>query len=346
MDSNDPRGTLEACLADLAENKPAEAVLQRLRALEPALHDNVLARARFLRARAVATNRLGFASEALGDLHEARRLLESGDHGHELAEIFRAIATVFSWRGESREAALALLRVVAEARDDRLTIALALIEGARLQMEIGRPSDAQALFAHALALELASSVLPKREHQRAWVNLLQASVAAGHTEQARAQLARMDEALTGASARLLLLAELEGARCALYTRDFAAAAAALDRAALHAPESADAFERVEIAETQAEFALARGDAASAAALLTPVMARYADDDLAAREIRARLVQARALEALGRTDEAERTLGAALRRALARSLTGYADQVRSRLMTDYEGPGRIAEAPAM
>ena len=154
----------------------------------------------------------------------------------------------------------------------------------------------------------------------------------------------MDEALTGASARLLLLAELEGARCALYTRDFAAAAAALDRAALHAPESADAFERVEIAETQAEFALARGDAASAAALLTPVMARYADDDLAAREIRARLVQARALEALGRTDEAERTLGAALRRALARSLTGYADQVRSRLMTDYGGPTRIGDSP--
>src|SRR5204862_466661 len=37
-------------------------------------------------------------------------------------------------------------------------------------------------------------------------------------------------------------------------------------------------------------------------------------------------------------------GAALRRALARSLPGYADQVRSRLMTDYGGPGRIAEAP--
>ena len=300
--------------------------------------------ARFLRARAIATNRLGFAGEALGDLHEARRLLEGSEHGSELAEIFRAIATVFSWRGESREAALALLRVVAEASasDDKLAVALALIEGGRLQKEIGRPADAQALLARGL--ELGSSVLPKREHQRAWVNLLQASVAAGHTEQARAQLARMDEALTGASARLLLLAELEGARCALYTRDFAAAAAALDRAALHAPESADAFERVEIAETQAEFALARGDAASAAALLTPVMARYADDDLAAREIRARLVQARALEALGRTDEAERTLGAALRRALARSLTGYADQVRSRLMTDYSGPTRIGDTP--
>ena len=182
----------------------------------------------------------------------------------ELAEIFRAIATVFSWRGESREAALALLRVVAEAGDDRLAIALALIEGGRLQMEIGRPADAQALFARALA---ASAELPRREFQRAWVNLLQASVAAGHIEQARAQLGAMNETLAGAPPRLLLLTELEAARCALAARDFAAATDALDRAALHAPESVEAFERVEIAEVQAEFALARGDAANAAALL-------------------------------------------------------------------------------
>ena len=180
----DPHAALAACLSDLAENKPAEAVLARLRALEPALYNEPVSRARFLRARAIATNRLGFAGEALGDLHEARRLLEGGgDHGQELAEIFRAIATVFSWRGESREAALALLRVVAEARDDRLTIALALIEAGRLQMEIGRPADAQALFARALARDAG---LPPREFQRASINLLQSSVAAGHIEQARA----------------------------------------------------------------------------------------------------------------------------------------------------------------
>jgi tRNA A-37 threonylcarbamoyl transferase component Bud32 len=341
--SADPRAALADCLADLADNKPAEAVLARLRALEPLLREDAVVRARFLRARAIAINRLGFAGEALGDLHEARRLLEGGDHREELAEIFRAIATVFSWRGESREAALALLRVIAEAGDDRLAIALALIEGGRLQMEIGRPADAQALFARALT---ASAELPRRELQRAWVNLLQASVAAGHIEQARAQLGAMNETLAGAPPRLLLLTELEAARCALAARDFAAATDALERAALHAPESMEAFERVEIAEVQAEFALARGDAANAAALLTPIIARYADDDLAAREVRARLVQARALEALGRADEAARTLGAALRRALARSLTGYADQVRSRLMADHSGPGRIDETPAL
>ena len=101
-------------------------------------------------------------------MHEARRLLETGDHPQELAAIFQAIARVFSWRGESREAALALLRVVAEASGDPLAVALALIEGGRLQMEIGRPADAQALLSRALGL--AGSLLPKREFQRAWIN--------------------------------------------------------------------------------------------------------------------------------------------------------------------------------
>ena len=203
--TEDPRAAPEDCLADLAENKPADTVLARLRALEPMLRDDAVARARFLRARAIATNRLGFATEALGDLHEARRLLEGGDQPQELAEVFRAIATVFSWRGESREAALALLRVIAEAGGDRLTIALALIEGGRLQAEIGRPAEAQALFARALAL---GGELPKREFQRAWVNLLQVSVAAGHIDAARAQLDALDSALKSAPARLWLLAEL------------------------------------------------------------------------------------------------------------------------------------------
>src|ERR1041385_1944339 len=105
VNASDPHATLETCLADLADNKPAEGVLQRLRAIEPALRDDALARARFLRVRASATNRLGFAGEALGDLHEARRLLEGGDQRQELAAIFQALATVFGWGGGKREGA-------------------------------------------------------------------------------------------------------------------------------------------------------------------------------------------------------------------------------------------------
>ncbi len=340
----DPRAVLEASLADLAENRPADAVLQRLRALEPALRDDTVVRARFLRARAIATNRLGFAGEALGDLHEARRLLEGGEHSQELAAVFQAIATVFSWRGDSREAALALLRVVAEASaaGDSLSVALALIEGGRLQMEIGRPGEARALLTRALAL---GASLPKREFQRAWTNLLQASVAAGQIERARTQLAEMPVALAQASPRLLLLGHLESSRAALKSGDFAAANVALDQARVYAPDNGEAFERMEIAEIEAELALARGDAKGAAALLGGVIARYAEDDLAAREVRARLAQAKALEALDRRDEAERTLSAALRRALARGLTGHADEVRSRLMADHGEPGRMSEFSA-
>ncbi len=339
----DPHTALETCLADLADNKPADAVLVRLRAIEPSLPGDAIVRANFLRARAIATNRLGFAGEALGDLHEARRLLEGGAHRQELAAVFQAIATVYSWRGESREAALTLLRVVAEASGDAPGFALALIEGGRLQMEIGRPADAHALLTRAL--ELGGTSLPKREFQRAWVNRLQASVAAGEIDRARAQLAGIAEALAQAPGRLFLLAHLEASRVAVQSGDFAAAAAALDAARTFAPGGDDAFERIEITEAEAELALARGETGKAAALLGEVIARYADDDLAAREVRARLIHAKALEALNRTSEAERTLAAALRRrALARGLSGYADAVRSRLMTGHGG-ARIADVPA-
>jgi tRNA A-37 threonylcarbamoyl transferase component Bud32 len=209
-------------------------------------------------------------------------------------------------------------------------------------MEIGRPGEAQELLTRALAL--GGTLLPQREFQRAWVSLLQASVAAGRTDHAQVQLATMNLTLAQTTPRLLLLADLEAARCAMKENDFSGADDALDRAMTHAPENQDAFERVEVAEAEAELALTRGDAETAAALLSPIIARHADDDLAAREVRARLIQARALEALGRTDEAERTLGAALRRAVARALTGYADDIRSRLMTDYGGPARIADMP--
>jgi len=158
VNAPEPHAALDACLADLADNAPADAVLARLRTLEPALRGDIVARARLLRARAIATNRLGFAGEALGDLHEARRLLEDGGDRPELAAVLQTIATVFSWRGEGREAALALLRVVAEAAGDPPAVALALIEAARLQMEIGRPAEAQALLTRAL--ELGGLALP------------------------------------------------------------------------------------------------------------------------------------------------------------------------------------------
>ena len=260
---SDPHPTLDACLAELADNKSAETVLQQLRAIEPSLGTDALTRARFLRARAIATNRLGFASEALGDLHEARRLLEATGTPPSLREIFRAIATVFSWRGESREAALALLRVDRRSvgHDDKAALALALIEGGRLQMEIGRPAEAQALLnrrAGGRRFAVAAARISARMGQPG----CRRCVAADRSSTRVSSYLAMPDALEQAPARLHLLAHLAAARVALKSGDRRRRRGASDRARAHAPDSADAFERIEIAETEAELALARGDAAS------------------------------------------------------------------------------------
>ena len=327
----DAGAVIEQAFADLAANVPADVILPKLRAVEAEVEMEPRLKARFLRARAVATNRLGFGSEALGDLHDARRLLETVDDADELARVFLALATVFTWRGDGREAALALLRAVAEASvaGDRNATALAMIEAGRLQIENGRPADAQALISRAL--ELGGDTLPKREYQRAWINLLQVSVAAGMIGPARQQRAQTATILAEAAPRLHMLERLESARLDRLAGDYPAARAALAGATECAPGDPDSFERVEIAHAEAELALAQGEAATAARLLhAVVIPRYASDDLAAREVQARLLHAEALEFLQHWEECDRTLGAALRRAIARGLTGYADRVRSRI----------------
>jgi tetratricopeptide (TPR) repeat protein len=328
--SDEPEAIIDRCFAELQQNAPADAVLTQLRAIEGVV-SAPRTKARLLHARAIATNRLGFANEALGDLHEAANLLEPapGSVGEptDLPKIYRAIAVVHAWRGESREAALALLRAIAEASPakDQVEISLALIEAGRLQMEIGHPRDAAAHLQRALYG--SDAILPARERQRAWVNLLQAWVAAGNADATQRLLADRAAALRDAPARLQLLAWLEQAR---FHRRGPEAEAALAAARALAPENATAFEHVEIAQTQAEILLDEKNAAAAAEILNDVIARYADDDLASREVVARFMQAQALDAIGETHEADRMLAAALRRALDRGLLGYADEARSRL----------------
>ena len=344
----DPAAVIDACLALLTSNAPPDTILPQLREIEKDLAGNPVLRGRFLRARAIATNRLGFGSEALGDLYEARTLLEAADDASSLAQVFLTIATVFIWRGDGREAALALLRAVAEgdAADDRNATALALIEAGRLQLENGRPTEAQAILGRAL--QIAGDQIPKRDYQRAWINLLQATVSAGHIEKANGLRAAAPRALEGASARLQMLALLEFARIERLAGDHTAARATLQEAKSLAPENPDAFERVEIASAEAELHLAAGDPAEAARLLHDiVIARYAGDDLAPREVQARLLHAQALDEQGLRDEVDRTLGAALRRAIGAGLPGYADQVRSRIAArgSDESAGLTGDVPA-
>src|SRR5579884_3946154 len=255
-----PDGAAEAlvaqCLADLADNAPAETVLARLRAIEAQATGPPQLRARFLRARAIAGNRLGFPGEALGDLLEARNLLrgeQQPGERRELAEIVRTIALIHSWRGECREAALALLQAIAVAGTEPAPLAAALAEAGRLHLEIGRAHDAELLLRGAL--DLAAPAWPRREVERAGVNLVQALVAAGHVEEARERLDVLLPSLAPGSDRLRMLLYIEAMRIAIVRGEPAPARAALARAAAFAEPGADSFSRIEIAHAEAELAL-------------------------------------------------------------------------------------------
>lgn len=345
--ASDVAAIVAACLADLVANAPADSVLARLRSLEAEPIAAPLLRARFLRVRAVAENRLGFPSEALGDLLEARNLLQANPDPHELAEIIRTIALVHSWRGEPREAALALVQAAAVAAPRPADLAVVLMEGGRLHMEIGRPDDAELVLRHAL--QLAAPDLGVHERERAGVNLVQALVAGGRIEEARQRLATLLPAIAPGAQRLKFLLHLAAMRVAIAANDRAAARTALRCAADLVEADPASFEHIELAHGEAELALAEGNAVRAEELLESVIERYAAtaDDLAPHEIAARLQQARALDALQRPEDADRTLAAALRRALARGLVGYADTLRSQIAArGGSGAAWVTGAPAV
>jgi tetratricopeptide (TPR) repeat protein len=329
--ATDPSKEVDECLADLAgTTAPPEQVIDRLRRLADRVAADSPLRPRFLRARAVALNRLGYYGEALGDLQEARVLLADASELHEVGEIDRAIALIHSWRGDAREASLSLLRALGSAvvTADHGAAGLALLDAGRVEMEIGRAAQAEFFF--SLGLRIGGDALPVRERARSTVSLLQSLVAARDLHKVDACLRELEPLLAGGSARVRFLAELERARIAIASRAHAAADAALARAEEIMRPDPESFEAVELAHVRAEGALAAGEREAAEKLLVDVIARYAADELAGREVVARLLHAEALFGLERREEAERTLVAALRRAVARGLNGYADAVRSRM----------------
>jgi hypothetical protein len=193
-------------------------------------------------------------------------------------------------------------------------------------MEIGRPHDANPLFAQALAVGERAMTLQDR--QRIAVSHLQALIAARKLDAAQTQADALTAALPDVPRRLSLLTWIERVRLALVRRNIPEARAALAQADAFVSPEQQSFSRVEIAQAGAELALAEGDCSKAEQLLRSVIARYGADDLAGREVGARIQRAQALAALGRRGESDRELSAALRRALQRGLVGYADQVRA------------------
>ena len=191
--------------------------------------------------------------------------------------------------------------------------------------------------------------LRNRERRRAELALGKALVADRAHGRARDILANLaaDEA---APSRIRYLALLELGRIKARDGDLEAAAESARRAVELFPPAEDTFEDAERHEVEAEIALLRGEAEAARGLIGGVVALFAEDDLAGREVEARLLEAAILDRLGRPDEAERTLSAALRRAGARMLAGGADKVRDRLaQRDPSGlawlPGAEISVPA-
>jgi tRNA A-37 threonylcarbamoyl transferase component Bud32/tetratricopeptide (TPR) repeat protein len=337
---------IDAARADLSANAPAQDVLKRLGEIEAQARAEPALRGRWLVARGVAANRLGVRGEALGDLAEAADIFERLGDGPRLAEAKRMTALAHAWRGEGREAGLALLRAVAEslAANDRMGAALALIEAGRLEMEMGRPRAAAPLFERALAI--GGEDAPQLERRRVEINRLQALVAAGDIAAAQRYRDEIEPNIASAAPRPRFLAAIEGVRCSCALGAFDEARRLIEEARRLAAAVPGSFEAVELAEAEAEFSLAEHNFELADAQLEGVIARYADDDLAGREVKARLLRATALDGLGRREEAERTLAAGLRRAVARGLIGHADAVRTRLAArgGSEGAWTLDEAP--
>lgn len=219
------------------------------------------------------------------------------------------------------------MRAIGEASDDPLNLALSLFEAGRLELEIGRPRDAQRFFQRGL--DIGGKAPPAFERDRARVGALQALVAARDLGGAQAAATALNiEDL--ATPRLKHLAQIELARLALAQNDFDGADVALANVRAGLPVDPDAFEAVEYAHVAAESLFARKANAEAHTTIARVIARYADDNLPGREIAARLLDGQILDALEKPEETDRTLAAALRRAVATNLPGHADVVRERL----------------
>jgi tRNA A-37 threonylcarbamoyl transferase component Bud32/tetratricopeptide (TPR) repeat protein len=321
-----PEAVIKACREALAANMRPAQISERLRAVAAAAAADPALKAQWLLAKGIVTNRLGFRDQALGDLNEAADLFSQLNDRAHLAEAKREAAVVHAWCGDGREAGLDLLRAIAEsfAAKDMAGTALAIAEAGRLELEMGRPQAAAPLFDRAL--NLPDGNLTDAQKHRAQVGALQARVAAGQIDEALQFRRSMAPDLVDANPRMHHLVAIEDIRCAIAQHKFDDVQMRLQAARAQLPAD-NSFEATELAEAEAELALADSKFALAEAKLKEIIAALGEPDLAGREVRARLLQAKAFDGLGRKDDAQKTLSKALRLAVMRGLPGHADKVR-------------------
>jgi tetratricopeptide (TPR) repeat protein len=329
---------LDAIEAKVNRRHAATELAPELRALVQDMPDDSPQRPRVLRLRGIVLNRLKDPDKALACLHEARRLATMQDNLAEIAKIGREISVVHAWRGEDRDAALALLRAVAAGylHDDDAATMLALGEAGRVELEARRFDEAARLL--ALVAGRTPQALGDFELFRTRINLCQALNRLEKHQEALELTASLTSELAAhnleSKERLVFLTMLEEARAQAGLKDFAAAGASLERARALLPTDQTKFEHDEFREAAAEIKLAQGDASAIEDLKT-LAKKYTAPNLTVRAANLRMLAAGVLFKTGKPDEAGRLLADALAAAVKAGLPDLARRIRSEML---EGEG--------
>jgi tetratricopeptide (TPR) repeat protein len=320
-------------------HSPRELAPELRRLMETIPEDSPL-RPRMLRLRGIVLNRLKDPKRALEHLHLARQAAIKQQNIAEIVQAGREIAVVHAWRGEDRNAALALLRALAVAylNNDHTATALALAEAGRIELEARRFDEAARLF--RLVADFSPQPLNAQKLFRVRINLCQAlNRLEKHQEvlafaaSLAADLAKAHD-LADKKGRLTFLTFLEEARAYVGLGKLDDAARSLERAHALLPSDQNEFEHDEYREAAAELKLARQDW-TAIEDLKRLAKRYSDPSLTVRAANLRMMAARVLFNTGKAPEAGQLLADALRDAVKAGLPDLAQRIRGEML---EGEG--------
>jgi tetratricopeptide (TPR) repeat protein len=344
--STDTHVDLAAALAAIERkvddrDSPRELAPELRRLMEAIPADSPL-RPRVLRLRGIVFNRLKDPKRALEHLHLARQAAIAQQNLAEIVQAGREITVVHAWRGEDRDAALALLRAVAVAylHHDHAATALALAEAGRIELEARRFDEAARLF--RLVADLEPQPLDAQQLFRVRVNLCQALNRSDQLQEALALAQTLATDLANADTdtqpdkrrRLVFLTWLEEARAYAVLGKLDDAAQSLGRAQALLPADQNEFEHDEYREAAAELKLARQDW-TAIEDLKRLAKRYSDPSLTVRAANLRMMTADVLFHTGQALEAGQLLADALRDAVKAGLPDLAQRIRGEML---EGEG--------
>jgi serine/threonine-protein kinase len=293
-----------------------------------------------LRLRGIVFNRLKDPKRALEHLHLARQAALKQQNLAEVVQAGCEITVVHAWRGEDRDAALALLRAVAVAylNHDHAATALALAEAGRVELEARRFDEAARLF--RLVADLEPQPLDTQQVFRVRINLCQALNRSEQHQEVLALATSLASDLAKAhdladkKGRLTFLTFLEEARAYAGLGKLDDAAQSLERAQALLPADQNEFEHDEYREAAAELKLARQDW-TAIEELKRLAKRYSDPSLTVRAANLRMMTAAVLFNTGQALEAGQLLADALRDAVKAGLPDLAQRIRAEML---EGEG--------